>query len=63
MLPESPDKLRKDFSFNLVMTKLPETSGTVLAIIFLVVNLSQLLRQFFWAFFVFLAFLRTNELR
>ncbi|ODV36505.1 hypothetical protein BFG60_4029 [Microcystis aeruginosa NIES-98] len=56
MLPESPDKLREDFSFNLVMTKLPETSGTVLAIIFLVVNLSQLLRQFFWAFFVFLAF-------
>lgn len=45
------------------MTKLPETSGTVLAIIFLVVNLSQLLRQFFGAFFVFLAFLRTNELR
>jgi hypothetical protein len=45
------------------MTKLPETSETELAIIFLVVNLSQLLRQFFGLFLSFLLFLRTNELR
>jgi IS5 family transposase len=37
---------KRRFSLNLVMTKLPETSETSIAITFLVVNLSRLLRQF-----------------
>ena len=36
---------KRRFSLNLVMTKLPETSETSIAITFLVVNLSTLLRQ------------------
>lgn len=46
---------KRRFSLNLVMTKLPETSETSIAITFLVVNLSTLLRQFLsiflWLFF------------
>jgi hypothetical protein len=41
---------KRRFSLNLVMTKLPETSETSIAITFLVVNLSRLLRQFFSLF-------------
>ncbi len=37
---------KRRFSLNLVMTKLPETSITSIAITFLVVNLSKLVRQF-----------------
>jgi hypothetical protein len=33
------------------MAKLPSTSETAIAITFLVINLSTLLRQVFWAFF------------
>ncbi len=50
------------FSLNLVMTKLPETSETSIAITFLVVNLSKLLRQFCSLFFSFLLLTRTHEL-
>jgi hypothetical protein len=38
------------FSLNRVMAKLPSTSETAIAITFLVINLSTLLRQVFWAF-------------
>jgi hypothetical protein len=44
------------------MTKLPETSEASIAITFLVVNLSTLLRQFFSLFLSFLISSRTNEL-
>jgi IS5 family transposase len=54
---------KRRFSLNLIMTKLPETSETSIAITFLVVNLSQLLRQFFGLFLSFLIFSRTNELK
>ncbi|MGK7950266.1 MAG: IS5 family transposase [Xenococcaceae cyanobacterium] len=37
---------KRRYSLNLVMTKLPETSETSIAITFLVINLSTLLRQF-----------------
>ena len=37
---------KRRFSLNLVMTKLPETSETSIAITFLVVNLSRLQRPF-----------------
>ncbi|NCQ97511.1 MAG: transposase, partial [Microcystis aeruginosa W11-06] len=53
---------KRRFSLNLIMTKLPETSETSIAITFLVVNLSQLLRQFFGLFLSFLIFQRTNEI-
>ena len=53
---------KRRFSLNLVMTKLPETSETSIAITFLVVNLSKLLRQFCVLFFSFLILSRTNEL-
>ena len=53
---------KRRFSLNLVMTKLPKTSETSIAITFLVVNLSQLLRQFFSLFLSFFIFSRTNEL-
>jgi len=46
---------KRRYSLNLVMTKLPETSETSIAITFLVINLSTLLRQFnclFLSFFV-----------
>jgi hypothetical protein len=35
------------------MAKLPSTSETAIAITFLVINLSTLLRQVFWAFWLF----------
>ena len=53
---------KRRFSLNLVMTKLPETSETSIAITFLVVNLSKLLRQYFRLFLSFLILTRTNEL-
>jgi transposase, IS5 family len=43
---------KRRFSLNRVMTKLPNTSETAIAITFLVMNLSALLRQFFCLFFV-----------
>jgi hypothetical protein len=46
---------KRRFSLDLVMTKLPETSETSIAITFLVVNLSRLLRQFL-SLFLFLFF-------
>lgn len=54
---------KRKFSLNLVMTKLPETSETSIAITFFVVNLSKLLRQYFRLFLSFLIFLRTKELK
>jgi hypothetical protein len=41
---------KRRFSLNRVMAKLPSTSETAIAITFLVINLSTLLRQVFWAF-------------
>ena len=45
---------KRRFSLNRVMTKLSETSQTAIAIIFLVMNLSTLLRQLFAFFFIYL---------
>ena len=45
---------KRRFSLNRVMTKLSETSKTAIAITFLVMNLSTLLRQFFAFFCIFL---------
>jgi hypothetical protein len=41
---------KRRFSLNRVMTKLPHTSETAIAITFLVMNLSTLLRQVFCLF-------------
>ncbi|MCA2929708.1 MAG: transposase, partial [Microcystis sp. M110S1] len=41
---------KRRFSLNRVMAKLPSTSETAIAITFLVINLSTLLRRVFWAF-------------
>lgn len=57
------NKGKRRFSLNLVMTKLPETSETSIAITFLVVNLSKLLRQYFRLFLSFLILTRTKELK
>ncbi|CCI29969.1 Monomeric isocitrate dehydrogenase [Microcystis aeruginosa PCC 9809] len=54
---------KRRFGLNLCMTKLPETSETSIALTFLVVNLSRLLRQFFGLFLSFWLLRRTNELR
>jgi transposase, IS5 family len=43
---------KRRFSLNCVMTKLANTSKTTIAISFLVMNLSRLLRQFFVAFYI-----------
>ncbi|EAM48551.1 IS5 family transposase, partial [Crocosphaera watsonii] len=53
---------KRRFSLNLVMTKLPETSITSIAITFLVVNLSKLLRQFLSLFLSLFTNNRTKEL-
>ena len=53
---------KRRFSLNLVMTKLAKTSETSIAITFLVVNLSLLLRQFCSPFLSFLILTRTHEL-
>ncbi len=53
---------KRRFSLNLVMTKLPETSETSIAITFLVVNLSTLLRQFLSLFFSLFLENKTDEL-
>ncbi len=45
---------KRRFSLNRVMAKLPHTSQTAIAITFLVMNLSALLRQVLKAFFVLL---------
>lgn len=42
---------KRRFSLSKVMAKLSNTSGTAIAITFLVMNLSSLLRQAFWLFF------------
>ena len=42
---------KRRFSLGKVMAKLSNTSGTAIAITFLVMNLSSLLRQAFWLFF------------
>lgn len=44
---------KRRFSLNRVMAKLPHTSQTAIAITFLVINLSSLLRQFFCLFLCF----------
>ncbi len=41
---------KRRFSLGKVMAKLPHTSFSAIAITFLVMNLSNLLRQVFWAF-------------
>lgn len=43
---------KRRFSLNKIMTKLPSSSATTIAIIFLVMNLSALLREFLSLFFV-----------
>ncbi len=53
---------KRRFSLNLVMTKLPETSITSIAITFLVVNLSKLLRQFLSLFLSLFTNSRTEKL-
>ncbi|MGB5769408.1 MAG: IS5 family transposase [Crocosphaera sp.] len=53
---------KRRFSLNLVMTKLPETSETSIAITFLVVNLSKLLRQFLSLFLSLFTKVKTDEL-
>ena len=52
---------KRRFSLNLVMTKLPETSETSIAITFLVVNLSRLLRQLLSLFLFLFTNNRTEE--
>ncbi|HEY9298016.1 MAG TPA: transposase, partial [Phormidium sp.] len=44
---------KRRFSLNLVMAKLAHTSETAIAITFLVMNLSVILRQIFWSIFRF----------
>ncbi|EAZ90561.1 IS5-like element ISCysp16 family transposase [Crocosphaera chwakensis] len=53
---------KSSFSLNLVMTKLPETSETSIAITFLVVNLSRLLRQFLSLYLWLFINIKTDEL-
>lgn len=43
---------KRRFTLNKIMSKLPSTSATTIAIIFLVMNLSTLLREFLCLFFV-----------
>lgn len=43
---------KRRFTLNKIMTKLPSTSATTIAIIFLVMNLSALVREFLSLFFV-----------
>lgn len=43
---------KRRFTLNKIMTKLPSTSATTIAVIFLVMNLSALLREFLSLFFV-----------
>ena len=52
---------KRRFSLNLVMTKLAETSETAIAITFLVVNLSTLLRRFLSLFLSLFLNSKTNE--
>ncbi len=54
---------KRRFSLDLVMTKLPESSETSIAITFLVVNLCQLQSPLLSLFLYFLISLRTKELR
>jgi len=42
---------KRRFSISRVMAKLPDTSQTAIAITFLVMNLSRILKQMIWAFF------------
>ena len=53
---------KRRFSLNLVMNKLPETSETSMAITFLVVNLSTMLRQFLSLFLSLFTNNRTGDL-
>ncbi len=53
---------KRRFSLNLVMTKRQETSEVSIALTFLVLNLSTLLRQFCSLFLSFWLSIRTNEL-
>ena len=43
---------KRRFTLNKIMTKLPSTSAITIAIIFLVMNLSALLKEFLYLFFV-----------
>jgi hypothetical protein len=43
---------KRRFTLNKIMTKLPSSSATTIAIIFLVINLSTFLREFLYLFFV-----------
>lgn len=54
---------KRRFRLNLVMAKLSKTAETSIAITFLVINLSQLLRQFFSLFLFFFFRERTKELK
>ncbi len=46
---------KRRFGLNRVMAKLDNTSGTVIAISFLVMNLATWWRRFFFCFYVYLA--------
>jgi len=48
---------KRGVSLNCVMTKLAHTSETAMAITFLIMNLSVILRQIFWSIFRFNYFL------
>ncbi len=48
---------KRRYSLNCVMSKLPSTSETSIAITFLVINLSTLLRQFYCLFMSLLLYL------
>ena len=54
---------KRRFSLNLLMTKLKETSETAIAISFLVINLSKLLRQFLRLFLSLFIQTRTRPLK
>lgn len=52
---------KRRFSLNRIMTKLAHTSETAIAITFLVMNLSVILRQIFWSIFPFNYFFRVID--
>lgn len=52
---------KRGFSLNRIMTKLAHTSETAIAITFLVMNLSVILRQIFWSIFGFNYFFRVTD--
>ena len=54
---------KRVFSLNRIMTKLAHTSETAIAITFLVMNLSVILREIFWSIFLFNYFFWVSDYR